>query len=231
MPRRTPSDRVCDVARAACRVFTGKGYQQALMTDVGTELGLSHALLYRYVEGKEALFELALRYAMDPDAISAIQTPLPVPPQGLILGLVKGWAGKQASFPVLSAALTGDHAGELGGIIDEFYAFIEHNRRLLALIERSALDLPELHAFYYTELRRAYVGQLTAYLRRGASSADLRPVSDVSVAARFIVESIAWFAWHRTADPDSDMITDEQARQTVRELLLAAFVPSERGLM
>jgi AcrR family transcriptional regulator len=226
MPRRTPSDRVRDVARAACRVFTGKGYQQALMTDVGTELGLSHALLYRYVEGKEALFELALRYAMDPDAISAIQTPLPVPPPGLILGLVKGWAGKQASFPVLSAALAGDHAGELGGIIDEFYAFIEHNRRLLALIERSALDLPELHAFYY-ELRRGYVGQLTAYLRRGASSAGLRPVSDVSVAARFIVESIAWFAWHRTADPDSDMITDEQARQTVRELLLAAFVPAK----
>jgi AcrR family transcriptional regulator len=201
------------------------------MTDVGTELGLSHALLYRYVAGKEALFELALRYAVDPGAVPAIQTPLPAPPSGRILDLVKGWAGEQASFPVLSAALTGDHAGELAGIIDEFYAFIEHNRRLLALIERSALDIPELHAFYYTELRRAYVGQLAAYLRRGASSGDLLPVSDASVAARFIVESIAWFAWHRKADPDSDTVTDEQARQTVTELLLAAFVPCGRGPM
>ena len=43
MPRRTPPNRVTDIARAACRVFIAKGYHRALMTDVGRNLGLSHA--------------------------------------------------------------------------------------------------------------------------------------------------------------------------------------------
>lgn len=52
----------------------------------------------------------------------------------------------------------------------------------------------------------------------------LRPVPDVATAARFIVETIAWFAWHRKGDPDSAMIGDDQARETVRYLVVAAFV-------
>jgi hypothetical protein len=50
-------------------------------------------------------------------------------------------------------------------------------------------------------------------------------VSDVGVAARFLVESVVWFAWHRKDDPDSAMIGDDPARQVVRELLLSAFIP------
>jgi len=94
----------------------------------------------------------------------------------------------------------------------------------LALIERSALDVPALHAFYFSKGRRSQVAQLASYLDRRIRSGDLSPVSDVDVAARFIVETIAWFAMHRKGDLDSAMIADEQAHQTVRELLLAAFV-------
>jgi AcrR family transcriptional regulator len=202
------------------------------MTDVGARLELSHALLYRSVESKEALFELALRYAMDADAVTTLETPLPTPPAGRTLGLVKRWAKARASFPVLGAALAvrvpGDVADELGAIIDELYVFFEDNRRLLALIERSAPDIPELYRFYFLQRRRALLAQLAAYLDGRMASGDLRPVSDVEVAARFVVESIVWFAWHRKDDPDSAMIGDEQARQVVRELLLSAFVPPSR---
>ena len=57
---RTPPNRLADIAEAARKVFTEKGYRRTLMTDVGKELGLSHALLYKFVESKEALFQLAL---------------------------------------------------------------------------------------------------------------------------------------------------------------------------
>lgn len=203
------------------------------MTDVGAQLELSHALLYRYVESKEALFELALRYAMDPETVSTLEVPLPTPPPGHTLDLVKKWARERAALPLLSAALatrrSKDVGREFGEIIDERYQFIERNRRLLALIERSALDLPDLHAFYFGEGRRTQIRQLADYLERRIRSGDLRAVSDVEVAARFIVESVAWFAWHRKADPDSAMIGDDQAYQTTKELLLAAFVPEGKG--
>ena len=232
MPRQTPPGRLQNVAGAACRVFIEKGYRRALLADVGKDLGLSHGVLYRYVESKEALFELALVYATDPGALVALTVPLQAPPKGRVLELVKAWAADQGRFPVLSAAggdSAGDPAKELAGIIDECYAFVERNRRLLALIERSALDIPELRDFYFNELRASYIEQLTGYLRRRTAAGELRPVSDAGVAARFIIESIAWFAWHRKGDPGSDAVPDEQARVTVCELLLAAFVPAAQS--
>lgn len=200
------------------------------MTDIGAELKLSHAMLYHYIDSKEALFELAMHYAMDPNSVSTLKMPLPTPPSGHTLQLLKQWAKRNVTFPLLHAALAredvDDAAAELLEIIDERYAFVERNRRLLALIERSALDLPELHALYYKNLRRTDIRQLAQYLELRIRAGRLREVSDVQVATRFIVETIAWFAWHRKADPDSAAIQDEQARQTVRELLVAAFVPA-----
>lgn len=200
------------------------------MTDVGAQLELSHALLYRYVESKEALFELALRYAIDPDSLSSIEVPLPTPSSGQSVELLKGWARQAASFPILSSTLNSpgpiDIVEEFSAVVGERYDFMERNRRLLALIESSVLDVPDLYSFYIKG-RRRQGRQLVDFLERRIASRHLRPVSDVEVAARFIVESIAWFAWHRKADPDAATIDDEQARRTVSELLLSAFVPEE----
>ena len=233
MPRQTPAGRVRDVARAACRVFIEKGYRRTLMTDVGAHLELSHALLYRYVESKEALFELALLYAIDPESAATIAVPVPTPPPGHTFSLVEKWLNHNASFPILASAMARrrvtDPASEFLSIVDERFSFIENNRRLLALIEQSAPDLPDLQDLYFTKGRRRHLRQLASYLQHRSNSGHLRPISDVGVAARFIGETIAWFAWHRKADPDSTMIGDHQARQSVRELLLAAFVADDRS--
>lgn len=78
--------------------------------------------------------------------------------------------------------------------------------------------------------RRGLLDQLGDYLRRRIKSGHLRPVPDIPTSARFIVETIAWFAWHRHGDPDSLMLNDDDCRRTVRHLLLAAFRPSGPSL-
>jgi hypothetical protein len=55
-------------------------------------------------------------------------------------------------------------------------------------------------------------------------------VPDVPVAARFIVESVAWFAMHRHGDPDSAMLEDAASRRTVGHLLVAAFLNVPNGI-
>src|SRR6516164_6115743 len=40
MPRRSPAERLPDVAAAAMRVFRANGYRRTLMADVAVELGL-----------------------------------------------------------------------------------------------------------------------------------------------------------------------------------------------
>ena len=199
------------------------------MTDVGERLELSHALLYRYVESKEALLELAVRYAMDQGADLDALVPLPTPAAGRVLDLVRSWFAGHAAFPVLGTALKqgpdADAALELAGIIDELYDFIEQNRLLLLLIENLVIDHPELSALYVSKSKAAHIGRLTDFLRSRAASGGLRPHADPEIAAHFVAESIAWFAQHRKADPALTLIDDERARASVRQLLMSAFVP------
>ncbi len=218
-----------DVARAACEVFIAKGYRRALMTDVAERLQLSHALLYRYVESKEALLELAARYAMDQEADLEAVVPLGTPPKGQVLELIRSWFALHAASPRLRAALErgpgGDAAAELAGIIDELYDFVEQNRLLLLLLESLAGDYPELGQGSVNDRKRSHIGRLAAFLGSRSASGGLRPLADPEIAAHFLAESVAWFAQHRKRDPDASLIDDERARAAVRELLLAAFVP------
>jgi len=231
MPRRAPSTRVSDIARAACTVFTVKGDRQTLMTDVGRELGLSHALLYQHVESKEALFQLALWYAIDPDAVADLVTPLRTPAPGEVLSPLADWAERRSGFPVLQAALGDDGHPEIRGefhdVIDELYSMLEDNRAVLALIERCAPEFPELATLYFGEARRGQIDQLELYITRRMRTGQLRPAPDPALATQFIVESVAWFAWHRRDHPVSLGVGDEAARRTVHYLLAAAFVPDD----
>ncbi|MGH3166073.1 MAG: TetR/AcrR family transcriptional regulator [Trebonia sp.] len=229
MPRKTPPGRVQDIARAACELFIEKGYRRTLMTDVAARLEINHALLYRYVESKEALLELAVRYAMGQAADLNAMVPLDTPAPGDVLDLVRNWFALHATFPALGDAVRqgpgSDAAAELAAIIDELYSFIEQNRLLLLLIESMVIDHPELSELYVSKSKSSHIGRLSAFLRSRASAGVLRPLSDPDVGAHFLAESVAWFAQHRKSDPGLARIDDERARASVRELLLSAFVP------
>lgn len=204
------------------------------MTDVAERLELSHALLYRYVEGKDALLELAARYAMDPDSDLDAIVPLATPEEGHTLELVREWLAAAAAFPRLRSALergpSGDAVAELAGIIDELYGFIEQNQLFLLLIDSLADDYPGLARKSIDDRKRTHSGRIAAFLASRAVSGELRPLADPEIAARFLTESIAWFAQHRKRDPTAAMFDDRQARSAVRDLLLAAFAPdTKRG--
>ena len=229
MPRRTPPGRLADIAAAALTVFTEKGYRRTLMTDIGKQLGLSHALVYKHVESKEALFQLALLYAIDPDRLAELPTPLPTPAPGEQLKPLSDWTAGHATFPILTAALDvdgcSDIRAEFHGVIDEYYSVIEANRTLLALLERSAVDFPELRELYVGKARRGQVDQLEEYVDRRSRSGLLRHFPDPALATQLIVETVAWFAWHRRDHLDPILTDDRTVRQNVHFLLEAACIP------
>jgi AcrR family transcriptional regulator len=231
MPRSTPPSRLADIARAAVTVFTAKGYRRTLMTDVGRQLGLSHALLYKHVESKEALFQLALYYAIAPESLAELPTPLPTPAPGEALRPLADWTAGNSTFPRVRAALDteacDDIRAEFHGILDEYYSIVEDNRVLLALLERSAVDFPELHELYFGKSRRGSVDLLGEYVERRSRSGHLRPFPDAALAAQLIVETVAWFAWHRRDHPAPLDLDDDAVRRSVHYLLEAALIPDD----
>ncbi|HEX3783162.1 MAG TPA: TetR/AcrR family transcriptional regulator [Pseudonocardiaceae bacterium] len=229
MRGRVPPQPVEKIAEAAAEVFMTKGYRAAGISDVSAALGMSHGAVYTYAKSKEALLYLALLRLIRPESLAGLDIPVATPAQEDILALLDSGAAEQGGLSVLTGVSDDMRervpvAEEFGAIIDELYGFVEGNWRLLALVEQCARDLPELAQLYFVRRRRAVFAALGDYLRRGVGSGALRPVPDIPAAARFITETVAWFAWHRLGDPDSAMLDAQACRRTVRHLLLTAFL-------
>jgi len=230
---RLPARPLGDIADAAVRVFTAKGFRPAGISDVATELGLSHGAVYTYADSKQALLYLALLRVLDPDAVEELQAPVAMPQPDEIVDMVRKWAVRDGSVSALAEALDRPKRApgisvqlELQELVDQLYTFIERHRTTLQLVERCSAELPELAQWYFVESRRGTLARIAEFLSARIEAGGLPPVPDVPVAARFIVETIAWFAMHRHGDPDSAMLSDEDCRRTVRHLVPAAFLPT-----
>jgi AcrR family transcriptional regulator len=143
MSRTAPPDRFEQVIDAATRVFIELGYRRTQMEDVAKAAGLAKGTLYLYVESKEALFELALRYADAPRPIQAPSTmPVATPEKGSSLRAVRGRLSEKRRPPALSTALgrrvATDTRAELEAIVRELYSILYRNRTGIKLVDRCA---------------------------------------------------------------------------------------------
>jgi hypothetical protein len=103
---------------------------------------------------------------------------------------------------------------------------MERTRGPGAAIERSSIDQPELFEIYFRGARRTLFAALGRYVAKRAKSGHFAEVGSPVVAARFIVESVAWFGWHRFTDPDPETLPDpDTVRDEVVRRIVASFVP------
>src|SRR6202453_2514049 len=149
--KRTAHERFPEVIAAAVRVFARDGYRSAHMSDVAREAGLSEAALYRYVDGKEGLFVLAIRHALlleplpeEDDPAGAF--PLKAPPLAEMIGQAREFVDEAIPFGSLAEALEAaepdNPAAELESIMRELFTLEEQTSAAADMIERSARELP-----------------------------------------------------------------------------------------
>lgn len=234
--KRSAHERFPEVIAAAVRVFAEDGYRSAHMSDVAREAGLSEAALYRYVDGKEGLFVLAIRHALlleplpgegDPDG----EFPLRAPSLDDMIQTAREFVAAEVPFGALADALCtadpDDPAGELRQIVRELFALEEQTAQAADMIERSARELPELADLLNTGLRRPVIDALTQYLDSRAKAGKLRVTPDTPATARLVLETVTWFARHRHSDPYGAAIPSELAQETAADALLHALVPPQ----
>lgn len=209
-------------------MFGRRGYRGARTADVAARAGMSAGSLFTYVESKEALFHLVVLHGLGllPERPAAL--PLRTAGLGETFALLERALG-EAPVPRIRAALATDEpadvAQELRGIVEERYDLIERHWPLLAVIERCATEMPELEALWFGGARAASYAELGQYLERRMAKGLLRPMPDVTVAARVVTESVSWFAWHRHQGRDAALYDDQTARRTVVEFVCAALLP------
>jgi len=238
MARSRPADRVPALIDAAVRVFSAKGFRRAQMADIALAMGVSPGLLYNYVESKAALFYLVIDQGFSQPALVEPQSfPVPTPPPGALVKRVAERFRKDAAMPAFTAALGRTRAenpsAELEAIVRELYANVHRTAFVTTMIERSALDLPELAELFYGRMRGGLVARLARLIESRIAAGQFRRVRHPAVAARLIIETVTWFARHRCGDPASEDITDEAAEETTVELLVNSLVaaPSRPRLL
>lgn len=230
MPRSRPPERLRQVITAATQVFADRGFNRTQMIDVARELRMSPGALYGYAESKDALFHWCIEAAIDPTVLDAANLPLPTVDRAettrrLCQHVDDILTREGALARALMTRKPDDIAKELSEVIGELYDGTYETRRLQAIVERSAQEMPELFDAFYHRLRRPVIGVLTAYIQMRMDDGYIRPLIDVPTTARLVLETQAWFARHRAGDPDSADIEDSTARATVIDMLRSGLLP------
>jgi AcrR family transcriptional regulator len=235
-PKRSTHERFPEVIAAAVRVFAKDGYRSAHMSDVAREAGLSEAALYRYVDGKEDLFVLAIRHALLLEPLPAAGDPggaypLKAPALAEMILQAHEFVAEAIPFGSLAEALevpgTDDPAGELESIMRELFTLEEQTSAAADMIERSARELPELANLLNSGMRAPMLAALAGYLESRAKTGQLRTTPDTAATARLVLETLTWFARHRLSDHYGAAIPAKLAQDTAVDALLHALVPPQ----
>lgn len=198
------------------------------MDDVAAALGLGKGTLYGYVESKGALFDLAIRCADGREPLPEVASlPVKTPAPGSTVDAVRARLVLETENLELLAALGRAHhprpAEELAGIVRDLYARMSRNRNGIKLVDRCAQDQPELAEVWFGQGRWGQHAALVAYLEQRIGKGLLRPVPNVHLAARAVLESIAFWAVHRHWDPSPQAVEESDVEATLLAVTLHGF--------
>ena len=95
-------------------------------------------------------------------------------------------------------------------------------------LEKSAQDAPDLAALLDVHVRLPLLKQLIRYLEMVDAVRRIPSPVTPEYAARFILETVTWWARHRHRDPDPPLLEESEARE-VAVALVAGFFSGRSG--
>ena len=226
MPRKRPPHRIDQIADAATEVFIQQGYGPAKIAQMAHHAWVGPGTIYLYAEGKEALFDLALRRAFEDASVWSLTLPHPTPAPGAVADAVWRCLQQAAHFPQLWLAADSPSPKqiepELSGIVTELYRWLHRYRRGIKLVERCSADWPDLAQVFYRRFWRGGVRRFADYLERRIAEGALPRQPDPLVAAHLVVESLTWMAVHRAWAADAALLSAEASEATAIAMLTRA---------
>jgi AcrR family transcriptional regulator len=227
MARSVPEGRFSQLIEVATRTFVARGYRLTQMADVAEALGVAKGTLYGYVESKEALFDAAVRFADNP-ASDPGKLPMPTPAAGNTVQYIQARLLDEARELELVHALARPkgsraQAGEFERIVRDLYRRMSRNRRALKLVDRCAIDHPEVASVWFEQGRYGQVALLATYFEKRVTEGKLRPVPNVQLAARMVLETVALWAIHMPWDASPRPFAEDVVENAVVDMLVHAY--------
>lgn len=228
MARRIPENRIDQVVRAATDVFISRGYLRTQMSDVAEAVGVAKGTLYGYVESKDALLALCIASADRAGPIPVPEAlPLPGLPAGELSRLVKEALANEVSQPILEAAArtstVDDVTDEARRVVGELFDLMAGHRCAIKLLDR-CLDHPELAGLWQSQGREGTRLALARYIEHRIKTGHFRPVENLRLSARIVIETCATWAVHIHWDRAPESFDATEAREQVLDFLVRGLL-------
>lgn len=212
---------------AAEQEFSAHGFNGALMTDIASRAGVAPGTIYHYFENKDALLYFVIERRMrGPEGTPPpTELPMTIPDDDSAAELIDRQLTRLMEYPVLDRARAeipcADLQLELESIIGELYDGLARFRKLIDIVEISAVDLPEVSDIWFRKGRTVLIDQLTDYINHRVETGMIAPMANPRIAARFLVETCNAFARLRHHDPYPDSVEDEEEVRKTTILMTA----------
>ncbi len=216
MVRTIKSQHISALLNAALHVFIQFGYNRCKISDVSDFLKSSKGSIYTYVVSKYALFDATLRFADGQMPIDAKRLPYAEPSISETASYVK--ERLTAEMNQLAQLASPESELDLSSLLDGLYQRLHANRSVLKLIDRCAADLPEIGAIWFGTGRWGYHTFLCDFLQRRRHELQ-HPEHDTAITARFMIETLSFWAMHRHWDPSPQGIDESRLPKQIIELL------------
>lgn len=227
MPRKRAPNRLDQIADAATEVFIQDGFAAAKVTRIAQRAKVGPGTVYLYAEGKEALFDLALRRALEDPTVWAMSLPHPSPLPGAVADALWRCLQNASHFPQLWLAGESpppdDVPAEVEGILREMYRWLTRYRHAIKLIERCGTEFPDVAQVFYRRFWRGGIRRVGDYLVRRMAEGAIPARGDGLAAAHLTIEGLAWMAVHRPWIADAAEIPSSVAEDTAIGMLIPAI--------
>jgi AcrR family transcriptional regulator len=215
-----------EFAQAGVQCFLRGGYRLTQVADVSAAMGMSAGAIYRYIEGKEALFDISVHYAAHLP-ISEKHIPVKVGSIDDTIRAVRMVAGRWKERPHLNQALASKKAKDLrleaANIGIEIYDLLSSYADFIGLLNRCAHDIPELLQVFNEEIKTPLFADIATWFQRRSGVDSKRSGGQSAAVARAALEAVAWLANVRKRDETASSITDEQARVAASSMFVNLF--------
>jgi AcrR family transcriptional regulator len=146
------------ILAGATRVFAERGYHEAGIADIATDLGIGHGTFYRYFANKKDIVNQAVEWAVR----QITDTLLPEDP---------------------SASVTlADHRAQIERVYLRLFMLQDQHPHLVRFLYRQAAD-PDM----LTLAHDTFLGYADRFIRSGMEKKFLRPDIDVDIASQALV--------------------------------------------
>ena len=208
------------IINAGFEAFHHHGYKLTQMSVIASIMDASVGSIYNYVKGKKALFELCLLEAFTENFLNNSSE---LPFEGMEhQKMVEGYISPSLERLSLEQKKYYRTNPLLNDVVATLFSYMSHYWKGIKLLDTTSDQWPSLYQLYY-DFRSDVLSQLTQYVKHGVETGVFRPVQNIRLSSRLILENIAYFAMHRRYDMFLSDMDEMSALVVVQDAIVHAY--------